>query len=92
MSICAVLRQLGSWSRGGRSEMSVIMPTVTMPPLTMPRNFPTVARVPPVGAVTVRPTTTCAPLTATTRPMVSRAARGVSDSGVLAFVMSAHPE
>src|SRR5258708_7351054 len=81
MSIRAVLRQLGSWSRSGRSEISVIKPTVTEPPLTTARNFPTVARDTLPGATGVRPTVTCAPLTAITRPSVSRAARAGAAGG-----------
>ena len=68
------------------------MPTMTMPPLTMPRNFPTVARGALPGAVTLSPTMTCAPLTATTRPMVSRVARGGSDGGALAVSCRSNPE
>ena len=45
------------------------MPTMTVLPLTMPRNFPTVARDALPGAAGVSPTVTCAPLTASTRPM-----------------------
>src|SRR5947207_1332779 len=74
-SIRAVLRQLGSWSRCGRSEISVIRPTMTVLPLTTPRNFPTVARDRLPGRVGVSPMVTCAPLTARTRPSVSRGAR-----------------
>ena len=48
---------------------------MTVLPLTTPRNFPTVARDGLPGAVGVRPMVTCAPLTASTRPSVSRGAR-----------------
>ena len=77
----AVLRQFGSWSRCGRSAISVIRPTMTVLPLTTPRNFPTVARDALPGAVGVSPTVTCAPLTARTRPSVSRGARAGAAAG-----------
>src|SRR4051812_17829604 len=74
-SIRAVLRQLGSWSGCGRSAISVIRPTMTVLPLTTPRNLPTVARAGLPGMVGVSPMVICAPLTASTRPSVSRGAR-----------------
>jgi hypothetical protein len=55
----------------------------------MPRNFPTVARLSPLGLVVERPTVTWAPLTAMTRPSISwpaslareAAGEGLGDSG-----------
>ena len=65
----------------------ILNPTVTMPPLTMPRNLPTVAR-PPFASVAFKPTVTWEPLTATTRPIMSRPLRGwVSDGVALAVLM-----
>src|SRR4051812_28369528 len=100
-SIRAVLRQLGSWSGCGRSAISVIRPTMTVLPLTTPRNLPTVARAGLPGMVGVSPMVICAPLTASTRPSVSRGARagtvgvvaglaaGAAAGGLLASVILA---
>ena len=61
----ATLRQALSWSRTGRSAISVIMPTMTELLLRIPRNFPTVAFAASAAALAgLRPTVTCAPLTA----------------------------
>jgi len=83
-SIRAVLRQLGSWSRCGRSEISVIRPTMTVLPLTTPRNFPTVAHDRLPGASGVSPMVICAPLTAKTRllPAASGALLGTMGSPI----------
>ena len=69
----ATLRQALSCSRAGRSAISVIMPTMTELVLRMPRNLPTVAFDASVAAAAgLRPTVTCAPVTAWTRPITFR--------------------
>src|SRR5882724_6680533 len=66
---------------------------MTVLPLRTPRNFPTVARDRLPGASGVSPMVICEPLTARTRPSVSRGARagaaGDAAGGMLARVILA---